>query len=92
MPLFEVGGTFASFSSTFEALQCAHNIHENSDPRQMGSTLQAKLDTLEDSVNKFITLSVVMILHAETSCMKLQKGLGKHLLFWMPCSNPSAIS
>lgn len=79
-----MGGTIASFSSTLEALQCAHNIQEISDPRQMGSTLQAKLDALEDSVNKFLTLSEVV--------NKLQKGLGRHLLFWTACSSCSAVS
>lgn len=70
-----------SFSSTLEALWCAHSIQEMSDPRDMGSTLQAQLDSLEDSVNKLLTLSEVM--------SKLQKGLGRHLLFWIPCSKPS---
>lgn len=50
----------------------------------MGGTLQDKLDSLEESVNKFPTLSEVM--------NKLQKGLGRHFLFWIPCSNPSGIS
>lgn len=66
-PLFEVGRTFASFSNTLEALWCPHNTHEVSDTRQMGSTSPAELDTLEDAVSRFTTLSVVM--------SKLQKGL-----------------
>lgn len=59
----------ASFSSTLEALWCAHSIQEMSDPREMGSTLQAQLDSLEDSVNKLLTLSEVM--------SKLQRRIGK---------------
>lgn len=80
MPLFEVGRTHLFLSSTLEALWCAHNIHGISDPRRMGSTLQAKLDILEDSLNKFMTLSVVM--------NKLQTGLGRHLLYWMSLFKP----
>lgn len=53
-----MGGIIASFSSSLEAFWCAHNVQEISDPRQI--TLQAKLDSLEDSVNKFLTLSEVM--------------------------------
>lgn len=68
-------------SAAPETLQSSHNIHEISDPRQMDSTLQAKLDTFEDPVDKFMTLPVVM--------NKLQKRLGRCLLFWMPYSNPS---